>query len=233
MGLDESNEMSRRTFVDELILYRDVAVLRDGAMNMAIDEVLLCGSERPWLRWYGWQCPTVSVGYFSASADLGDGGAWVRRWTGGGRVEHGGALDSTFAIGVPRSFPESRLRAVDAYRLIHGALVEALGEGGHRAVLASSPGDGASLPCFDNPVLADVLGANGKKIAGGAQRRARQGLLHQGSIQGPDLDEAFATTFARHLAARWREQELPAAVLAAAAVLAESKYRSGDWLGRA
>jgi len=226
--------MGKRTLVNEMILYRDSTVLRDGAMNMAIDEVLLCESERPWLRWYGWERRTVSVGYFCASGDLATGaGAWVRRWTGGGRVAHGGELDSTYAIGVPRGYPESRLRAADAYRLIHGALVEALGEIGHRAVLASSPGAGASLPCFDNPVPADVLGAGGEKIAGGAQRRSRHGLLHQGSIQGVRLDESFGAVFASYLAAGWCEEELPAVVLESAAGLAGSKYRSRDWLERA
>jgi len=43
--------------------------------------------------------------------------------------------------------------------------------------------------CFANPVPADVM-MDGRKIAGAAQRRARRGLLQQGSIQGITMKTA-------------------------------------------
>ena len=39
--------------------------------------------------------------------------------------------------------------------------------------------------CFLKPVPADVLDSAGNKLAGAAQRRTKQGCLHQGSILLP------------------------------------------------
>lgn len=213
-----------------MTVFDDSAVGRDGALNMAIDELLLVELERPWLRWYGWDRPTVSVGYFSKSPSRE--ASWVRRWTGGGRVEHGGDWDFTFSIGVPRSFPESRLRADEAYMIIHRALTEALCAQNHSASLASDPGSDPALPCFANPVPHDVLGPRGAKIAGGAQRRSRNGLLHQGSIQGLHLEPSFVQQFASQLAATVHVERLPSGLIEAAADLASTKYRSEEWLNR-
>ena len=43
----------------------------DGAWNMAVDEALLLSSEFPGLtlRFYEWQEPTLSLGYFQWQAD--------------------------------------------------------------------------------------------------------------------------------------------------------------------
>jgi hypothetical protein len=46
--------------------------------------------------------------------------------------------------------------------------------------------DAASAACFSRPVRADIF-QHGRKIAGAAQRRTRQGLLHQGSLQGANV----------------------------------------------
>ncbi len=44
-----------------------------GPWNMALDEVLMYGAnyDIPILRIYGWQPPTVSIGYFRA---------WMKKW---------------------------------------------------------------------------------------------------------------------------------------------------------
>ncbi|MGE9268270.1 MAG: hypothetical protein ACQKBY_09245, partial [Verrucomicrobiales bacterium] len=56
-------------------------------------------------------------------------------------------------------------------------------EGGVVARLAESCGEGGdSAACFEKPVCWDVLGPNGEKLAGAAQRRSRAGFLHQGSV---------------------------------------------------
>jgi lipoate-protein ligase A len=222
--------MTTPHFVPQITVFDDSGLGREGALNMAIDEVLLGKHEQPWLRWYGWDRPTVSVGYFSKSPS--EDGAWVRRWTGGGRVEHGGGLDFTFSIGVPRSYPESRLRADEAYMAIHSAVTKALRAEGHQATLASDPGSDPALPCFANPVPHDVLGVGGAKVAGGAQRRSRHGLLHQGSIQGLRLEPTFAEQFANHLGATVRIEALPTGLVESATKLADSKYRSEEWLIR-
>ena len=41
-----------------------------GAENMARDEALLATRCIPTLRFYRWEQPTVSLGYFQAAADL-------------------------------------------------------------------------------------------------------------------------------------------------------------------
>ncbi len=75
---------------------------RSAAENMAVDEVLLCTADYPVFRSYGWIRPSVSFGYFIpwkevvsqyAERDL------VRRWTGGGIVEHG--EDFTYSLVFP------------------------------------------------------------------------------------------------------------------------------------
>ncbi len=217
-----------------ILLYEDAGCGRDGDLNMALDEVLLESSERPWLRWYAWDRPTVSVGYFSEPppADEMAGRHWVRRWTGGGRVDHGGALDATFSLGVPPALPESRLRATAVYRIVHRALANALDGAGHSTALATSAGESKGGACFANPVRDDVLGPDGLKLAGGALRRSRKGLLHQGSIQGIGLAPPFAGAFARHLAQRVATVSVADDVLAMAEELAERKYRTLEWRER-
>ena len=162
---------------------------RTGAVNMAFDELLLDRSRErgPSLRFYRWKEPTVSFGYFEPAAAahrLADGREVVRRWTGGGLVEHGD--DLTYTLAVPRAEPFARLRAAESYRLIHAAVTTALWQGGWRVAAqleeALPAPQTAVNACFQRPVLHDLL-ADGQKIAGGAQRRTRAGLLHQGSVR--------------------------------------------------
>jgi lipoate-protein ligase A len=42
------------------------------AMNMAIDEALLKYATVPSIRFYRWQCPALSFGYFGRFADVAD-----------------------------------------------------------------------------------------------------------------------------------------------------------------
>ena len=171
---------------------------RDGPEQMACDEVLLAVAERPVLRIFRWRRPWVSAGYFAdmvTAAQVRPDLPLCRRWTGGGIVVHEG--DFTFALVVPRGEKLASERPVESYRQIHRALVEALVTAGVPASLAGQkPPVGEE--CFAHPVLHDVL-AQDRKIAGGAQRRTRAGLLHQGSVQGAghedfDLAPALART---------------------------------------
>ena len=216
--------------LENLIVYEDGDSRRDGALNMALDELLLERADRPWLRWYGWDRPTISVGYFTPPDAVGASeGHWVRRWTGGGLVRHGGAGDRTFALGIPRSLDASRWRAGRSYRWIHGALVETLAMLGVDCRLSHVGDTAGGASCFDSPVAADVVTPQGAKLAGGAQRRARSGLLHQGSIQTAPVADEIELEFARRLASRVERQPLPAGALEEAEALAEAKYRSAEW----
>ena len=219
-------------------------VAQVGPVNMALDEILL-GSvgDGAILRLYDWAEPTVSFGYFEKSASargVARGRATVRRWTGGGIVEHG--EDLTYSLCVARGNAFAALRSEESYRRVHAAVARALSRCGlttaaHAAPAA--PAVGEFNACFERPVLHDLVAA-GRKVAGGAQRRSRAGLLHQGSIR-PD--------FADHAAlAAWKSamhRELPAAFgaccdereptsqeLAQARALAASKYATEAWTDR-
>jgi lipoate-protein ligase A len=86
------------------------------AQNMAIDEALLREVLEPVLRIYEWNVPAVSLGYFQPAALAGDR-PFVRRYTGGGLVDH--ARDITYTIVVPRAHPWMELSAPESYRYIH------------------------------------------------------------------------------------------------------------------
>src|SRR5262249_35711609 len=63
----------------------------DGATQVADDEALLesaAATGRPALRFYTWDPPTLSLGYFQPFADRLPGLPVVRRMTGGGAIVH-------------------------------------------------------------------------------------------------------------------------------------------------
>lgn len=202
------------------------------AWNMAMDEALLAAGFGSVLRIYRWQRPTVSFGYFlpwEAAAAVAGGKALVRRWTGGGMVEHG--LDFTWSLIVPATELLSRMRPVDSYVAIHGALGEALADvgisAGHVDRTAPVPTGGL---CFTAPAPGDLL-HSGKKIAGAGQRRCRYGLLHQGSICGVLLPNEFPGVLAARLAGRIQPvAEARPGVREEASALVESRYGTGTWL---
>src|SRR5438128_8538136 len=108
------------------------------AMNMATDEALLGYATVPSIRFYRWQSPALSFGYFGRFADVAAYARecdLVRRWTGGGIVFHG--EDLTYAIVIPRSEPAFAQSSMSIYEKIHGALIDALREMGAEAVVAA------------------------------------------------------------------------------------------------
>lgn len=204
----------------------------DAALNMAIDEVLLRTAGEPLLRVYRWARPAISCGYFEKFLELPrakPGLEVVRRWTGGGVVQHG--EDFTYTLVVPADHPFARLSAATAYREIHGRLALVLRSGGVETTLAAAARPRISSGCFENPAAADVL-AGSRKIAGAAQRRTRWGLLHQGSIQGVAIGEEFSARLAGAFAHDVTTQTLSGSELVSAAALAATKYATDAWLRR-
>ena len=66
-------------------------VARPGPEAMAVDEWLLGEVQVPLLRIYRWQGEWGSLGYFGSLSEAQKnfpGLQWVRRWTGGGTVDH-------------------------------------------------------------------------------------------------------------------------------------------------
>ena len=80
----------------------------------------------------------------------------------------------------------------------------------------------------------DLVAAGGK-LSGAAQRRTREGLLHQGSILLPDparnaaLRGAFATAFSARLDLAVSPGELTVAEAARAADLERDRYATDAW----
>lgn len=163
-------------------------IARSGAENMAVDELLHSnGGELPLLRIYRWRHAAVSFGYFEKFSDAtrafpGDGIEYVRRWTGGGIVDH--RDDMTYTLSIPKGHPLEQQRGNASYAHIHQALVEAMLACGVECQLTEAKDEGGSRSCFIRPVPFDIVGGEGQKLAGAGQKRSRHGLLHQGSVQG-------------------------------------------------
>ncbi len=214
---------------------------RVGTLNMAIDEVLLergGWQDEPLLRTYRWLHRERSIGYFAPlsaqSSVVSEAGAViVRRLTGGGLVEHGDGVDATFSLVYPRNSRLWSLSGTERYREIHQALAGALRSLGVECQLAQSATaaveGGAGCACYGRPVEYDVLSITGQKLAGGGQRRRKDGLLHQGSVRAPvDTDSLYCALAEAFGAAPG--SELCPSVLEAAHTLARKKYATEKWL---
>lgn len=199
------------------------------AVNMAIDEALLFAeaNHEPILRCYRWQAPSVSFGYFTRWVSVtGRYGKWdlVRRWTGGGIVEHDG--DFTYSLILPGG--DSLLANRELYGLVHTSIADVLRSRGYGVALARTTDTLASDACFQRAVKFDVKLAH-LKVAGAAIRRHRRGVLLQGSIQGVKLAPGFEADFARRLGRRVEALFLVPSIKQAAERLAHEKYGSVEW----
>lgn len=180
----------------------------DPYYNMALDEALLNfvsrGEIDPVVRFYTWDPPTLSIGYFqrlSKEIDIEKvkekGYGLVRRQTGGRGVLHDKEL--TYSVIVPESHPDMPQTVTEAYRVISGGLLEGfklLGFDAHFAVPRSKEEreklkQPRSSVCFDAPSWYELV-VEGKKIAGSAQTRQKGVILQHGSIlQDVDIDDLF------------------------------------------
>ena len=86
------------------------------------------------------------------------------------------------------------------------------------------------MACFSSPVLYDVIGLDRRKLCGGAQRRTRKGLLHQGSIQNVRLLDDFAFELLSLMAERTLRFFPGRAALDRAQELLVRKYGASAWL---
>jgi lipoate-protein ligase A len=201
---------------------------------MAFDEAMLEVAQEPWLRVYHWREPTISFGFSQPSSAIPmQRRLWpaVRRWTGGGVVEHDG--DWTYTLAVPARVSLGDQTAGDTYRWIHEAMILALEDSGISgcSLQPQSTGDGMGV-CFSEPSRFDVVW-NGRKIAGAAQRRSKTGLLHQGTVQPLRPPAGFEVSFARALSEKVTLMGQDDAVLLlaqSAERLAAEKYGTTSWL---
>lgn len=222
------------------LLWHDTA--RSAPMNMAVDEALLLTAGArglPVLRFYQWDTPaTVSIGYVQRADAVPSGYTFVRRPTGGGVVYHD--HDFTYSAAVPEGHWLTGLDRTASYDWINRSVQQGLHSLRLAADLADQEIDGhvdrGSMVCFTNPTKYDLL-LGGRKIAGSAQRRTREGILHQGSLHfgGPlpvgreQLAAALEAGFAAILNLELAPFAPGADLLAFAEELAREKYASPLW----
>ena len=156
------------------------------AWNMAADEALLQNAPAtgtPLLRCYAWDRPAVSIGYVQRLDAAPEGFAAVRRPTGGGIVYHD--YDFTFSVAFPMGHWLTGLDRTQSYNWLNRSLQAALQALGFPAELSAREiphsVERATMVCFTNPTRYDLL-LEGRKVAGSAQRRTSDGLLHQASL---------------------------------------------------
>jgi lipoate-protein ligase A len=220
-------------------LWRDDA--HEPALNMALDEALLLTAAargRPLLRFYEWDRPAVTIGYVQRFDAAPAGFAVVRRPTGGGVVYHD--HDLTYTVVVPEGHWLTDLDRMRSYRSLNRSVQAGLGRCRLTASLAASDiphqVDRMTMVCFRNPTRYDVL-LSGRKVAGSAQRRTAEGLLHQGSLHfgGPlpvpraELVQALVEGFAETLDLVWVPYALDRGTGSSAQRLLEQKYGTNAW----
>jgi lipoate-protein ligase A len=168
------------------------------AYNMAMDQAIAVahseGKVPPTLRFYGWNPPALSIGYFQKAAVEVDleavkqqGIGFVRRPTGGRAVLHDQEL--TYSIIVAEKYPGMPSGVTEAYRVLSEGLLlgfQRLGldaqmiqleKAGEKLSLNSE----ASAACFDAPSWYELV-VEGRKVAGSAQMRYKGAVLQHGSV---------------------------------------------------
>jgi lipoyl(octanoyl) transferase len=186
-----------------------------GAHNMAVDEALLVDAAEhnaAALRFYSWDEPTLSLGYFQRYADreqhtASSACAVVRRQTGGGAILHDREL--TYSLALPASHLLTKQNE-KLYRIVHEVFIEILSLPGHLpdsvrplhirgegtkirpadepflCFQRQSPGDVVIVAAdsAENPATLPRIPASlpVAKILGSAQRRYRGALLQHGSL---------------------------------------------------
>jgi lipoate-protein ligase A len=182
----------------------------DGAWNMGFDEALLeqaADQGIATLRFYQWQEPTLSLGYFQTYDERDTHAesrqaAVVRRQSGGGALMHDREL--TYSISLPANHPLSR-QSPQLYDVVHRSLIESLASEGVVATLHRDRAANAAVAdnneptdkvtaadepflCFARRTSADIVLPTAVaaeppvKIVGSAQRRRRGAVLQHGSV---------------------------------------------------
>jgi lipoyl(octanoyl) transferase len=158
--------------------------------NMAMDETLLEEMPqlaKPVLRFYRWNEPAASFGYFQKFSDVERSTQLrplVRRPTAGGLVPHD--ADWTYSLVFPASHEWHSATATESYRRVHAWIQAAFAQLEIATELAACCRKTEPGQCFAGHEKFDLLW-HGKKIAGAAQRRNKLGLLIQGSVQPPPI----------------------------------------------
>lgn len=176
-----------------------------GAMNMAIDEVLLqdvqAGKSPPVVRLYRWSPATVTLGYAQRGEQQVNRDYCrenridiVRRITGGRAVLHDDEV--TYAV-ISRHEGLFSGDPLQSYRTIAEVLLACLRHFGLDAEVSGRHAGTSSAvaveqsACFTAPAQFEIV-CQGKKICGSSQKRAQGAFLQHGSLPvNLDLEKLF------------------------------------------
>ncbi len=201
--------------------------------NMAWDEALLeraVENRTAVLRFYSWRQPAATFGYFQKYDDVA---AWtslrplIRRPTGGGLVPHD--ADWTYSLAFPPDHWWYRSAATESYRRLHEWIGQAFSKLKQTTELAAVARKDLPGQCFAGAEQFDLIWS-GRKLAGAAQRRARWGLLIQGSVQPPaglpreNWETAMQRAAEEHWAIEWQPFAIDRMLRERVATLTAEKY---------
>ncbi|MCH9627225.1 MAG: Octanoyltransferase LipM [Chlamydiales bacterium] len=161
---------------------------------MALDAALLSDlkhEQQPILHFYDWRADAATYGHFTQpevflnlEAAHAHGLDLAKRPTGGGIIFHN--CDFAFSVLMPATHPAFSSNPLDNYAFVNNRVMEAI-QPLVSDVAALLPDEPQPLDahckhfCMAKPTKYDVM-IGGKKIGGAAQRKTRDGYLHQGSI---------------------------------------------------
>jgi len=161
---------------------RDIGLLADA----------IRGDDRPVLRFFDWERPTITIGHGQPRNDLDmarmaeDGIDFAVRPTGGRAVLHWDEL--TYSVVIPSGHPIAGLSVTESYRTISHALAHGIACVGLDVEIARGDAGSSSNPsCFSSTSRYEIV-VRGNKLVGSAQRRKHGVILQQGSILfGPEF----------------------------------------------
>ncbi|BCJ85374.1 octanoyltransferase LipM [Effusibacillus dendaii] len=206
------------------------------------------GIVPPTVRFYGWNPPALSIGYFQSISEVDFTAlqskhiGFVRRPTGGRAVLHDQEL--TYSIVVSESHPDLPSSVNESYRVLAMGLLEGFRNLGLSAEMITlgteaeqkrheSPGSAA---CFDAPSWYELV-VEGRKVTGSAQTRQKGVVLQHGAILlDLDVDLLFSVLYfssvklRERLKSAFRERAVSIRQLAGRTVSfeeAEMAFRSG------
>ncbi len=168
---------------------------KSASENMKLDEKLLeeldPGGEGI-LHLYSWEKSSATYGYFTKvdkflSLEGADkyGLSLAKRPTGGGIIFH--VADLAFSVLVPSEHEGFFSDTLDNYHYVNSKVLKAVKACMQATGLELLPShltpkdEACGYFCMAKPTIYDVM-LGDKKVAGAAQRKKKQGFLHQGSI---------------------------------------------------
>lgn len=191
---------------------KNIRIIDSGKANassiMAKDAQLLenLSGHHAILHLYEWEASSATYGYFidpyqylNSSAIQQSQLQLAKRPTGGGIIFH--LCDFAFSLLLPSAHPAFTVNTLENYAFVNQIVADAVQRFSKNssavALLqkAIEPLDSScSSFCLAAPTIHDIMIA-GRKVGGGAQRRKRQGLLHQGTVSMGTLSEETLAFF--------------------------------------